>query len=98
MAEKTPPPPGRRPLQINNKQMDKYELKTGPGRKDTVTHKLFVKTEMLCVAANAPPFRPCTKAAQTPSFPAPVFKSAALSPPPHPHPHKSTLAAMKSTS
>ena len=43
------PPPGRRPLQINNKQMEKYELKLGPGRKDTVTHKLFTKVEMLCV-------------------------------------------------
>ena len=42
-----PPPPGVKPLQINNKQMEKYELKTGPSRKDTVAFKLFQKAEML---------------------------------------------------
>ena len=46
-AAKPAPPPGRKALQINNKQMDKYGLKTGPGRKDTVSHKLFIKTEMM---------------------------------------------------
>ena len=42
-----PPPPGVKPLQINNKQMEKYELKTGPSRKDTVAYKVFQKAEML---------------------------------------------------
>ena len=41
------PPPGVRALQINNKQMDTYQLKIGPGRKDTVPYKLFNKKEML---------------------------------------------------
>lgn len=36
-------PAGYHPLGVNNKQMDTYGLKTGPGRKDTVTHKLFNK-------------------------------------------------------
>ena len=43
----TTPPPGRRALGMNNKQMEKYEVKTGPGRKDTVAYKLFNKKEML---------------------------------------------------
>jgi hypothetical protein len=46
-----PPPPGRRPLNLNNKMMEtQYNLKTGPGRKDTLSHKIFNKTEMMCVA------------------------------------------------
>ena len=40
-------PPGVKPLQINNKQMETYALKTGPGRKDTLVYKLFNKQEML---------------------------------------------------
>lgn len=40
-------PPGVKPLQINNKQMETYALKTGPGRKDTLVYKLFPKQEML---------------------------------------------------
>ncbi len=47
MAAKMPPPPGTKPLSINNKQMEKYELKTGPGRKDTLPYKMFTKEEML---------------------------------------------------
>jgi len=45
------PPPGRRALNMNNKMMEtQYKLKTGPGRKDTLSHKIFTKTEMMCVA------------------------------------------------
>jgi hypothetical protein len=32
------PPAGVRALQINNEQMDKHGLKTGPGRKDTLNN------------------------------------------------------------
>jgi hypothetical protein len=46
-GDKLPPPPGCKPLAINNKQMEKYEMKTGTGRKDTLTHKVFIKDEML---------------------------------------------------
>ena len=50
MASTITPPPGRRALAMNNKQMtDQYKVKTGPGRKDTLSHKLFLKTEMMCV-------------------------------------------------
>ena len=42
----TPTPPGVRALQINNEQMDKHGLKTGPGRKDTLAYKLFSRVEM----------------------------------------------------
>lgn len=47
MPEKLPPPPGVKPLAINNKQMESYKLKTGPGRKDTVVFQSFTKDEML---------------------------------------------------
>ena len=47
MATPAAPPPGVKPLQINNKQMEKYELKTGPSRKDTVAFKVFNKAEMI---------------------------------------------------
>lgn len=47
MAAKAPPPPGVKPLNISNKQMEKYELKTGLGRKDTLPYKTFSKDEML---------------------------------------------------
>ena len=36
MPPKMAPPPGVKPLNISNKQMEKYELKTGPGRKDVM--------------------------------------------------------------
>ena len=50
MASTITPPPGRRALAMNNKQMtEQYKVKTGPGRKDTLSHKLFLKTEMMCV-------------------------------------------------
>lgn len=42
-----PPPPGVKPLSINNKQMESYGLKTGPGRKDTVMNQVFIKDVML---------------------------------------------------
>ena len=49
MSAAPPCPPGIRPVNMNNKQMspEQYNLKTGPGRKDTVSHKLFDKAEML---------------------------------------------------
>ncbi len=50
-------PAGYHPLGVNNKQMDTYGLKTGPGRKDTVTHKLFNKVR--------PARRSAVEAAQT---------------------------------
>jgi hypothetical protein len=44
---KVPPPPGVKALNISNKQMEKYALKTGPGRKDVLGYKTFIKEEML---------------------------------------------------
>eukprot|EP00937_MAST-01D_sp_MAST-1D-sp2_P004869 g4869.t1 len=38
-----PPPPGCKPMMISGKNMEKYELKTGGGLKDTVPFKKFDK-------------------------------------------------------
>jgi hypothetical protein len=51
MPPKETPPAGVRALAINNKQMESYGLKTGPGRKDTLLTKLFNKEEMLAEVA-----------------------------------------------
>lgn len=47
MVELKEPPPGVQPLQINNKQMNTYALKTGEGRKETLANKLFKKVRYL---------------------------------------------------
>lgn len=51
MSAKQEPPAGVKPLNLSNKQMDTYGLKTGGGRKDTVQHKVFKRDEMLDDAA-----------------------------------------------
>ena len=50
---KKEPPAGYHPLGVNNKQMDTYGLKTGPGRKDTLTHKLFNKVRRAALRREA---------------------------------------------
>ena len=41
------PPLGVKAVQISNSEMDKYGLKTGPSRKDTLPFKLFQKADMI---------------------------------------------------
>jgi hypothetical protein len=48
MVEIKEPPPGVQALQINNKQMNTYALKTGEGRKETLANKLFKKVRYIC--------------------------------------------------
>ena len=40
-------PPGIKPVGMNNKQMEMYHLKNGPGLRDTIAYKIFNKQEMI---------------------------------------------------